>query len=77
MPDITVSKGIVSAEVQMPYIIMNKKNSPLMIIDTTGKTVSLEGSDAFALLTKSELIVRRTRTSTWKFSTSLRLMALS
>lgn len=71
VPDISISKGIVSAEVQMPYIIMEpKKNSPLMIIDTTGKTVSLEGSDAFALLTKSELIVRRTRTSTWKFSTS-------
>lgn len=71
IPAIIVSKGVVSAEVQMPYIIREpKKNSPLMIIDTTGKTVSLEGSDAFALLTKSNLIVRRTKASTWKFDLS-------
>ncbi len=59
LPRITIAKGVLSTDVPMPYRIVNPKTGePVLIIDTSGQTVSLEGSKAFALATKSSLIVR-------------------
>lgn len=60
-PVITISKGKVSVpkDFGMPYIIRDpENNNPLIIIDTTGRTTSLSGTEAIALLTETNLIVR-------------------
>lgn len=63
VPVITISKGQVSTDVRMPYFIKDpENNAPLIIIDTTGQVTSLKNSDAFALLTKSKLIIRKSPT---------------
>jgi hypothetical protein len=65
VPVITISKGIASVNEQMPYIIRDpQKGTPLAIIDTTGKTDSLKGSDAVVLLTKTKLFFRRSPADT-------------
>ncbi len=62
-PVITISKGQVSADVQMPYIIKDPDNNKaIVIIDTTGKVDSLKDSGAVALLTKTKLILKRSNT---------------
>jgi hypothetical protein len=58
VPAVTVSHGTVSVDVPQPYTIRDEAGRPLVIIDTTGKTTSLEQTEAVALLTKTELIVR-------------------
>jgi hypothetical protein len=59
VPVLTISKGIVTVNEKMPYIIGNPENNkPLIIIDTTGQFTSLSGSDAIALLTKTKLIIK-------------------
>jgi hypothetical protein len=65
VPVITISKGEVSVNVQMPYTIKDTEgNAPLIIIDTTGQVTSLENSEAIALLTKTRLIIRRSSKET-------------
>lgn len=60
VPVITITKGKVSLDEQMPYVIKDPgTNTPLIIIDTTGRVTSLKGSEAVALLTDSKLLVRR------------------
>lgn len=60
VPVITISKGQVSVDVRMPYIIKDPEgNAPLIIIDTTGQVDSLKKSGALALLTKTKLIMRK------------------
>jgi len=60
MPVITIAKGEVSIEEVMPYTIYDKKNkTPVAIIDTTGKTTSLDNSSAAVLITKNTLIIRK------------------
>lgn len=65
IPVITITKGQVSADVQMPYTIKDPEGkTPLIIIDTTGKTNSLQGSPAFVLLTKGNLLLKKGDTET-------------
>ncbi|MCH8216703.1 MAG: DUF1189 family protein [Planctomycetes bacterium] len=65
IPQITVAGGEASADVNQPYAIvdpMTKKE--LAIIDTTGQITSLTEQEANILVTKKELIVRRTNLDT-------------
>lgn len=65
IPTIKINKGNVSADVQMPYVIKDPEtNTPLVIIDTTGQTTSLKGSSALALLTKTDLQLKKSPTET-------------
>jgi len=60
IPVITIAKGEVSIKETMPYTIYNKKdNTPFAIIDTTGKTTSLDNSPARVLVTKNMLIIKK------------------
>ncbi len=60
IPVITIAKGEVSIKEAMPYTIYDKKNNtPFAIIDTTGKTTSLDKSPAHVLVTKNALIVKK------------------
>jgi hypothetical protein len=60
VPEITIAKGEVSIKEEMPYTIYDRKNNtPFAIIDTTGKTTSLDRSPASILLTKKALIIRK------------------
>lgn len=60
IPVITLAKGEVSINEPMPYTIYDKKNNtPFAIIDTTGKTASLDNSPANVLVTNNTLIVKR------------------
>lgn len=71
LPVITISKGVVSANEEMPYTIKDPDSDvPLIIIDTTGKTGSLKGSDALILLTKTKLFFRESLTKTRAFDLS-------
>lgn len=59
IPVITIAKGEVSIKEDMPYTIYDNKNkTPFAVIDTTGKTTSLDNSPAHVLVTKNMLIVR-------------------
>ncbi len=60
VPVIAISNGEASVNKEMPYIIKDPESGvPLIIIDTTGKTDSLKGTDAVVLLTKTKLFFRR------------------
>lgn len=59
VPEIVFEKGEVSVEAEMPYYIKDPKSGKaLVIIDTTGKVTSLEGSDATVLVMKKSLMFR-------------------
>lgn len=65
MPAITISQGQVSIDRPEPYFIRDPdSDQPLCIIDTTGQHVSLDNTPAFALLTQSALIVRKSALET-------------
>lgn len=69
VPVITIAKGEVSIKEEMPYTIYDRKNNtPFAIIDTTGKTTSLEKSPANILLTKNALIIRKDEKETRSLS---------
>jgi hypothetical protein len=71
IPVITISKGKVSADVKMPYVIKDPDSkAPIAIVDTSGQTTTLKGSDAFVLLTRKSLVVRKDKTETRKFDLS-------
>ncbi len=71
IPVIRIDHGKVSVDEKMPYFIRNpKKDEPLIIIDTTGQYSSLKGTDAWALLTKTELIMRKSPTEIRTFQMS-------
>ena len=71
IPVITISKGEVTADVNMPYVIKDPdNNTPLVIIDTTGQTTTLKGSSALALLTKKSLMVRKDKSEIRTFELS-------
>jgi hypothetical protein len=71
IPVITIMKGTVTVDRPMPYVIKDpESNAPLAIIDTTGQVTSLKGSPAVALLTKKNLILRRSPTETWPYDLS-------
>ncbi len=59
-PVITISKGQVSVDAEMPYVIKDPETgSVLIILDTTGKVTSLEDSNSVVLLTKTQLILKK------------------
>jgi len=59
VPLITIAKGVASVDVEMPHVIRDPESGdPLIIIDTTGKTTSLKGTDIVLLLTKSTLVFK-------------------
>lgn len=59
MPVLTFEKGEVHLQEIQPYIIADPAtNIPLMVIDTTGKINSLQGTKALILLTKRDLYAR-------------------
>jgi hypothetical protein len=71
LPVITIVKGEASVKEEMPYTIKDPdRDAPLIIIDTTGKTTSLKGSDALILLTKTKLFFRESLTKTRTFDLS-------
>ncbi len=60
MPTITIRGGQVSINTDDPLFIYDQETGePLAIIDTSGETRSLAGTSASALLTRTELIVRK------------------
>lgn len=71
VPTITISKGEVSTDVEMPYFIVNPDNDkPMVIIDTTGQYVSLKDTEARVLITGTELIIEKNPTETRVFDLS-------
>ena len=60
IPKITIEKGKVHIDQPQPYYIKAPdSNDVVAIIDTTGQIQSLENTEAFALLTKTKLIMRQ------------------
>lgn len=65
VPIITIAGGTASVNEKMPYTIKDPgSGAPFIIIDTTGQTTSLKGSDAIVLLTKSKLLFKRSAAET-------------
>ncbi len=59
VPEITITDGQVSIKETQPYYIKDPdSDEPLAIIDTTGQIESLEGTDAFILLTGNKVIIK-------------------
>lgn len=60
LPEITIDNGEASISEPQPYYITDPKSgNVLAIIDTTGQVESLEGTDAFCLLTRDKIITRK------------------
>lgn len=71
IPEIRISGGKATVDAEMPYTIKDAESGkPLAILDTTGKTTSLDGSEAFALLTADSIILKRSdaETRTYKLT---------
>jgi Protein of unknown function (DUF1189) len=69
VPLIRIVKGETSVDVPQPYEIKDPESETLLaIIDATGKTVSLEGTEARVLLTKTDVIYRKNDIETRSFS---------
>jgi hypothetical protein len=59
LPEITIYDGQVSIKETQPYYITAPDSGEVLaIIDTTGQVTSLEGTDAFCLLTVNKLITK-------------------
>ena len=58
LPDIRIKDGLVSIDQKDPYFI-KQNGKTVAIIDTTGSMNYIDDSNVMALLTESELIVRR------------------
>ncbi|MCF7817486.1 MAG: DUF1189 domain-containing protein [Kiritimatiellales bacterium] len=59
LPDIQISNGRVILDQQKPYYIKKANGTPIAIIDTTGSMNFIDDDNVMALLTETELIVRR------------------
>jgi hypothetical protein len=71
VPVITIDKGEVSIDGEMPYIITEpESDEPFIIIDTTGEYASLENTPARVLITKKELIMKKSPSETRTFDLS-------
>lgn len=69
IPKIKIIKGQASADVAQPYIISDPETgNPLVILDTTGNTASLDGTEAFALITKTEVMYRKSKVESRVYS---------
>ena len=71
VPVITISNGEVSIDDDMPYIIVEpEKDDPFIIIDTTGEYYSLDNTPARVLITRTELIMKKSPSETRIFDLS-------
>jgi hypothetical protein len=71
LPNVSISKGVLSIDAPEPYRILNEKTGePVVIFDSTGEITSLEGSKAYALFTKTTLILRKGEKETSTFNLS-------
>ncbi len=71
IPVITISNGEVSIDNDMPYIITDpEKDDPFIIIDTTGEYSSLDNTPARVLITRTELIMKKSPSETRTFDLS-------
>ncbi len=71
VPEIKITKGKISIDKPMPYIIKDPdKSETLIIIDTTGKITSLDGSPATILITESKIIMKKSLVETRTFNLS-------
>jgi hypothetical protein len=71
VPVITISNGEVSIDNDMPYIITDpEKDDPFIIIDTTGEYSSLDNTPARVLITRTELIMKKSPSETRIFDLS-------
>ena len=69
IPTITIAKGEASVDVPQPYEITDPDSDMVIgLIDTTGKPVSLEETDARVILTKTDVIYRKNAIETRTFS---------
>ena len=69
IPEITITDGEVSIDKPQPYYVtMPDSNEAVAIVDTTGSIVSLEDSNAFCLLTKTDFIMRSSEFETRSFN---------
>lgn len=59
LPDIQITNGRVIVDQQKPYYIKKANGTPIAIIDTTGSMNFIDDDNIMALLTETELIVRR------------------
>lgn len=60
VPELKINNGEVTSSAVQPYIIRAPgTGAPLAIIDTTGATASLEGSEAFLLVKRTEVVIKR------------------
>jgi uncharacterized protein DUF1189 len=65
VPTLTITDGVVSIREPQPYTIRYPiTEAPLVIIDTTGQTRSLEGTPAQALVTRNQVYVRKSDAET-------------
>jgi hypothetical protein len=68
-PNLTIRDGKASITEPEPYFIKEPGTGEVIaIIDTTGKTTSLEGTTAVVLVTQTEAIVRKNKIETQNFS---------
>ena len=58
IPDITISHGEVSTNVETPYLLKDQNGRDIAIIDLTGQYSSLENTTAKVLLTRDHLSFR-------------------
>lgn len=71
LPDMTFTDGKLSIDKPSPFIVTDPANQrPLAIIDTSGKTTSLDGSPALVLLTQNQLIIKNSPMVTKQYSLS-------
>lgn len=70
-PNIEIKNGIVSFDKTSPYIVLDDKTKKeMMIFDTTGKFISLDGLEAQMLLTQSKFIFRKNDMETREYDLS-------
>ncbi|MHC4062066.1 MAG: DUF1189 domain-containing protein [Planctomycetota bacterium] len=71
VPEITITNGEVSIEEPQPYYIKAPdSNQVLAIIDTTGTITSLEDESTMCLVTRTEVITRKSDVQTQTFDLS-------
>lgn len=65
VPEITIIDGQVSIEETQPYYVRKPDSNELLaVIDTTGQTESLKDSNSFCLLTKTEIMWKKSKIET-------------
>ena len=71
IPAITITNGQALVDVSQPYYInVPDTNVVLFIIDTTGEITSIDNTKAIGLMTKTQVIVKRSEVETQTFSFS-------